>query len=770
MQRREELNCCLFPFIEKHIRFETKFLMKGEYIMKSKIDMTKLYEGIIGLSKVMIGHKCNSPEYLEVKKDFRYPGELLERMEEKGYSSINDYISVMCGLKRSRKYFTKESFVGEQLENFLVRAKKKAVDNNCLLLMYQVMFFSKEEGNVPKISESDLELLLKAAEKNDLESLVFFLYALADFTDTYWERHTISLSMVRDIMNTGAHYTEFRTLQKRDILNEPDLFMSLIHLSVKLFLRAGQNEKDFKIQFGDPDLADVILAFADMYKEPLKKKYQKILINKGFSESDILSLNCGIWQIRHEKTELTWDSKVKWWRLVKRWFQCLFQQEKEITIKTELEHLIQAELPQKIDGETSMREFLFKGLYASIPNLQNSYLLFHLLTMKDDNKSIYSKYTNYVPEWKMHCTNHPLDLDTEEHKEWLEGLMKYLLPNIYKKEEIRFTYWPNLADLYVQVLRLYMKEELLKKMEPSLKEVFSVDVKDFLYSHPFDFNSEDIKKLLETGYLSINELYKQNKGSVQKYINEMDHGFILDFVKDFCESRNWSFTPDEAKFLKVSFTSSWPVSLAYYKQNMETHFEAFTDEQKENLMGLLCEICIHIPEICDLESLMAGFIANSETRKILGEELAESWYKLLAERKYVGMDYLNKAYLSEEQLKKLQKEEEEERRKEEEEKFRNRVEKQKEMLLDKINLLPDSEKFVAFLEELPYGVYSHNSVEAKAVLEIYGEKFINVDVSANKKLACKSYSFFVECYKYGLITKDDMVQYITNFKEEPENE
>ena len=738
--------------------------------MKSKIVMTKLYEGIIGLSKVMAGHKCNSPEYLEVKKDFRYPGELLERMEEKGYSSINDYISVMCGLKKSRKYFTKESFVGEQLEDFLVRAKKKAVDNNCLLLMYQVMVFSKEEGNVPKISESDLELLLKAAENNDLENLVFFLYALADFTDTYWERHTISLSMVRDIMNTGTHYIEFRTLQKRDILNEPDLFMSLILLSVRLFRRAGEDEKNFKIQFGDPDLADVILAFADMYKEPLKKRYQKILINKGFSESDILSLNCGIWQIRHEKTELTWDSKVKWWRLVKRWFQCLFQQEKEITIKTELEHLIQAELPQKIDGETSMREFLFKGLYASIPNLQNSYLLFHLLTMKDDNKSIYSKYTNYVPEWKMHCTNHPLDLDTKEHKEWLEGLMKYLLPNIYKKEEIRFTYWPNLADLYVQVLRLYMKEELLKKMEPSLKEVFSVDVKDFLYSHPFDFNSEDIKKLLETGYLSINELYKQNKGSVQKYINEMDHGFILDFVKDFCESRNWSFTPDEAKFLKVSFTSSWPVSLAYYKQNKETHFEAFTDEQKENLMGLLCEICIHIPDICDLESLMAGFIENSETRKILGEELAESWYKLLAERKYMGMDYLNKAYLSEEQLKKLQKEEEEEKRKEEEEKFRNKLEKQKELLLDKINLLPDNEKFEAFLEELPYGVYSHNSVEAKAVLEIYNEKFMNVDVSASKKLSCKSYSFFVECYEYGLIAKEELVEYITNFKEEPENE
>ena len=502
----------------------------------------------------------------------------------------------------------------------------------------------------------------------------------------------------------------------------------------------------------------------------LKKKYQKILISKGFSESDILSLNCGIWQIRHEKTELTWDSKVKWWRLVKRWFQCLFQQEKEITIKAELEHLIPAELPQKIDGETSMREFLFKGLYASIPNQQNSYLLFHLLTMKDEDRGRYSEHKNYVPEWKRHCTNHPLDLDTEEHKEWLKGLMEYLIPDIYKKKEIGYTYRHNFADTYIQVLRLYMKEELLKKMEPSLKEVFLVDVKEFLYSHPFSFNSEDIKKLLETGYLSIGELYKKKEKAVQEYINEMDCGFILDFMKEYCESRNWSFTPNEAKFLKVSFMNSWPVSLAYYKKNKETHFEAFTDEQKENLMGLLCEICIHIPEICDLESLMAGYIANSETRKILGEELAESWYKLLAERKYVGMDPLNKAYLSEEQLKKLQKEEAEEKRKEEEKNFRNKLEKQKELLLDKINLLPDNEKFEAFLEALPYGVYSHNSVEAKAVLEIYNEKFMNVDVSASKKLACKSYSFFVECYEYGLITKEELVEYITNFKEEPENE
>lgn len=87
--------------------------------MKSKIVMTKLYEGIIGLSKVITGHKCNSPEYLEVKKDFRYPGELLERMEEKGYSSINDYISVMCGLKKSRnrwkilyKFYCKKKRIG----------------------------------------------------------------------------------------------------------------------------------------------------------------------------------------------------------------------------------------------------------------------------------------------------------------------------------------------------------------------------------------------------------------------------------------------------------------------------------------------------------------------------------------------------------------------------------------------------------------------------------------------------------------------------------
>ena len=162
--------------------------------------------------------------------------------------------------------------------------------------------------------------------------------------------------------------------------------------------------------------------------------------------------------------------------------------------------------------------------------------------------------------------------------------------------------------------------------------------------------------------------------------------------------------PERFRKLMKEQSALQPIVDAYkeYKKNKETHFEAFTDEQKENLMGLLCEICIHIPEICDLESLMAGYIANSETRKILGEELAESWYKLLAERKYVGMDPLNKAYLSEEQLKKLQKEEAEEKRKEEEKNFRNKLEKQKELLLDKINLLPDNEKFEAFLEALAY--------------------------------------------------------------------
>lgn len=110
--------------------------------MKNKKEDTKLYKGIIGLAKTAAGMNCEYGDYQDIKQYFRYPGELLERMEEQGFTSISDYISVMKGLSRIGKYHTDGTFIGSQLEDFLKRAKEKAVKEQNLILLYQVLAFS----------------------------------------------------------------------------------------------------------------------------------------------------------------------------------------------------------------------------------------------------------------------------------------------------------------------------------------------------------------------------------------------------------------------------------------------------------------------------------------------------------------------------------------------------------------------------------------------------------------------------------------------------
>ena len=51
-----------------------------------------IFRGMRDLVYVALGKIAysNSSEYLELKKHFRYPGEVLERMEQYGYSSDDD--------------------------------------------------------------------------------------------------------------------------------------------------------------------------------------------------------------------------------------------------------------------------------------------------------------------------------------------------------------------------------------------------------------------------------------------------------------------------------------------------------------------------------------------------------------------------------------------------------------------------------------------------------------------------------------------------------
>lgn len=93
----------------------------------------------------------------------------------------------------------------------------------------------------------------------------------------------------------------------------------------------------------------------------------------------------------------------------------------------------------------------------------------------------------------------------------------------------------------------------------------------------------------------------------------MDSPYLLAFLKDFCESRNWIFTGKEADYLEKAMEDSWVISIAYHKTDKPVLFHKFSEEECETMLGLICELITRIPDICPLSDLMAGFISNGQS-------------------------------------------------------------------------------------------------------------------------------------------------------------
>ena len=113
--------------------------------MKNK-EFTKVYEGLQSLIRVAMGDSVSNDTYFEFKKYFRYPGELLERMEQYGYGSADDYLSAIAALRwaKNRKLDISEMCVGTQLEDFLKKAEEKGKEENDLLLLYSVICYEND--------------------------------------------------------------------------------------------------------------------------------------------------------------------------------------------------------------------------------------------------------------------------------------------------------------------------------------------------------------------------------------------------------------------------------------------------------------------------------------------------------------------------------------------------------------------------------------------------------------------------------------------------
>ena len=81
----------------------------------------------------------------------------------------------MKGFSRIGKYHTDGTFIGSQLEDFLKRAKEKAVKEQNLILLYQVLVFSYLDSEPATLTGEDISLLLTSAKESNLEDLFEFL-------------------------------------------------------------------------------------------------------------------------------------------------------------------------------------------------------------------------------------------------------------------------------------------------------------------------------------------------------------------------------------------------------------------------------------------------------------------------------------------------------------------------------------------------------------------------------------------------------------------
>lgn len=307
---------------------------------------TIIYDGILELAKKVNGEKndlYSHAAYRDFREQFRYPGEVLEQMENKGYEILDDYISAMGAVIKIREY-NMEDLPGiyntTQIGDFLVRAKKIAIDNNSLFLAYQLMGYSDND-----------EIFWKVVEKSTLEEIFSFFRELRigigchTLLGSDWNIFISDLDrMFQTKENEIAHLSVCS-------VSENEAFYRMLETECfRLLEHYGKDEiKKYPWK-------DFVLTFAVLYTTVVKSTQEKYLRSLGFSHFDTTYLSTGIWS-GEEHSEFYKKSPVRWSNAFRLWFEEYFAQEQDLSEKVILSYQ-NFSMPRKIDGITEEGEFL----------------------------------------------------------------------------------------------------------------------------------------------------------------------------------------------------------------------------------------------------------------------------------------------------------------------------------------------------------------------------------------------------------------------------
>lgn len=730
--------------------------------------ITKLYDAMVALIKVAGGQTVSNETYLEIKPHFRYPGELLERMEQYGYGTSNDHLSIMAALVWAKKKgvnFT-EMCVGTQLNDYIERVFDKAVKENNLYLMFSVICYG---FNSDGISEEKSELMLKAATKNTLQDVMSFLKDLKENTFWLWTDAWNSVSGKYFFIKKMLEYkgVTLPLLSQQKVMEKQELFIDLIEMSDYVCCEADVSGCPVKKENKEDIAAELLLIFSNLYNDPLKKSYENKLYASGFKEMDILNLEVGIWILNNKKSGLFTNSKIRWWRLKRKWFQTLFLQREKISFEPILIDLLKGKMPRVIDGEATSRGFLFHGFHDEIPDDANSYLFFKLATMNlyNDGHRQYTDNPISIYCWDKYCINHPFNVDTNENIEWIRGLLNYIFPYGFQLDHFFIN------NTAIQVLSNYtVSSEKLEEKKASFNELFKIEPKEVLYNNALCFDPNQMEALFDTGYLSLDELTKDGLTDyVERYISQMDKSYVLDWLERYCKKNKWTFSPKDARILKDSFNSSWIISFSYGQitaSNAEEKLSIFTKDEILRLLGLTCEMCIRIPDIIGLsnfKNLIAGYVANPVTRNALGN-IAEKWYQELVKTDYFYLDQLNRDYLSKEEYEDWKNKKEEQIKCEKAAKAKR---KHDNLICEIRSELKDLLSVDAFNTVVKKAKNLLDIDRLSAYYEVLNE-CMDGPVVLSKKEISSALDFYQNCYDFGIISFSEMLSALNNITETEE--
>lgn len=701
---------------------------------------TIIYDGILELAKKVNGEKndlYSHAAYRDFREQFRYPGEVLEQMENKGYGTLDDYISAMGAVIKIREYNMEDlpgMYNTTQISDFLVRAKKIAIDNNSLFLAYQLMGYSDND-----------EIFWKVVEKSTLEEIFSFLRELRigigchTLLGSDWNIFISDIDRMFQIKeNEIAHLSVCS-------VSENEAFYRMLETECfRLLEHYGKDEiKKYPWK-------DFVLTFAVLYTTVVKSTQEKYLRSLGFSHFDTTYLSTGIWS-GEEHSEFYKKSPVRWSNAFRLWFEEYFAQEQDLSEKVILSYQ-NFSMPRKIDGITEEGEFLLDRMKYFTSSHRVWYhtdllLYFYLINREDLTYFWNDLQTGFNLSL---ANNHSV----EKIKEFIYFYDKYESLLDDKKQG----FYILLDTILEENLSSGMK--VFRERESLVEEMFSVNAKSYLLDHQKTFSYEQWNILISDDYITIQELYEASPYWTIGYIKPLDTPEKRSFFKNFCEDRNWLFTETDAERLQSLFNNSWLPGIAFYEKSLG--IPDMPVEELRELIDYACELFFRIPYICNLKHFIAGCITNPAVKNAIGTEICDSWYQLLLDRGYQTIEAVQKEYLSKEAYEEIL------RRKkqlEEEEKLRieqESVKKQTTEWIEELQIMQKTvDKFILIKNHFPSFFYYGTRVQALACLELL--KQVPDGGVLKEELVEPYYSFFVQCYVNELITKEQMLHYMEIF-------